>query len=74
MFSGNQTGIKSYEYVCRVHAPLIIPTMEIAIEIMAISVLIAKVICAFNLQTVAERTKCNDSAKRETQELAISPM
>jgi hypothetical protein len=26
------------------------------------------------LQTTAERMKCNDSAKRETQELAISPM
>jgi hypothetical protein len=48
--------------------------MEIAIEIMAITVLIAEVICAFNLQTMAERTKCNDSAKRETKELAISPM
>jgi hypothetical protein len=48
--------------------------MEIAIEIMAITVLIAEVICAFNLQTMTERTKCNDSAKRETKELAISPM
>jgi hypothetical protein len=48
--------------------------MEIAIEIMAITMLIAEVICAFNLQTMAERMKCNDSAKRETQELAISPM
>jgi hypothetical protein len=48
--------------------------MEIAIEIMAITVLIAEVIFAFNLQTMAERMKCNNSAKRETQELAISPM
>jgi hypothetical protein len=48
--------------------------MEIAIEIMAITMLIAEVICAFNLQTMAETTKCNDSTKRETQELAISPM
>jgi len=48
--------------------------MEIAIEIMVITVLIAEVICAFNLQTMAERMKCNDSAKTETQELAISPM
>jgi hypothetical protein len=48
--------------------------MEIAIEIMAITVLIAEVICAFNLQTMAERTKCNDSAKTETQELVISPI
>jgi hypothetical protein len=48
--------------------------MEIAIEIIAITVLIAEVICAFNLQTMAERMKCNDSAKKETQELAISPM
>jgi uncharacterized membrane protein len=48
--------------------------MEIVIEIMAITVLIAEVICAFYLQTMAERMKCNDSAKRETQELAISPI
>jgi hypothetical protein len=48
--------------------------MEITIEIMAITVLIAEVICTFNLQTIADRIKCNDSAKRETQELAISPM
>jgi histone H3/H4 len=48
--------------------------MEITIEIMAITVLIAEVICAFNLQTIADTIKCNDSAKRETQELAISPM
>jgi hypothetical protein len=48
--------------------------MEITIEIMTITVLIAEVICAFNLQTIADRIKCNDSAKRETQELAISPM
>jgi hypothetical protein len=48
--------------------------MEITIEIMAITVLIAEVIRAFNLQTMAERTKCNDSAKRKTQELAISPI
>jgi hypothetical protein len=48
--------------------------MKIAIEIMAITVLIAEVICAFNLQTMFERMKCNDSTKRETQELAISPM
>jgi hypothetical protein len=48
--------------------------MKIAIENMAITVLIAEVICAFNLQTVAKRMKCNDSTKRETQELAISPM
>jgi hypothetical protein len=48
--------------------------MEIAIEIMAITMLIAEVICAFNLQLKVERIKCNDSAKTETQELAISPM
>jgi hypothetical protein len=48
--------------------------MEIAIEIIAITVLIAEVICAFNLQTMFERIKCNDSAKKETQELGISPM
>jgi hypothetical protein len=47
--------------------------MDIAIEIMAITLLITEPICAFNLQTMAERTKCNDSAKRETQELAFSP-
>jgi hypothetical protein len=41
---------------------------------MAITVLIAEVICAFNLQTMAERMKCNDSTKRETQEKNISPM
>jgi hypothetical protein len=47
---------------------------------MAITVLIAEVICAFNLQTIGEKTKTigekaksKDSAKRETQELAISP-
>jgi hypothetical protein len=57
-----------------VDALLIIPTMEIAIEIMAITVLIAEVIRAFNLQTMADRTECNDNTKRETQELAISPM
>jgi hypothetical protein len=44
------------------------------IEIMAITVLIVEVICAFNFQIMAERTICNDSAKRETQELAISPL
>jgi hypothetical protein len=44
--------------------------MEIAIEIMAITMLIVEVVCAFNLQTMTERIKCNDSAKRETQELA----
>ena len=48
--------------------------MEIKIEIMAITVLIVEVIHAFNLQTMTDRTKCNDSAKRETQELVISPM
>jgi hypothetical protein len=48
--------------------------MEIVIEIMAITMLIVEVICAFNLRTMAERIKCNDSAKRETQELAISPI
>jgi hypothetical protein len=48
--------------------------MEIAIEIMAITVLIAEAICAFNLQPMADKTECNDSTKRETQELAISPM
>jgi hypothetical protein len=48
--------------------------METAIEIMAITLLIAKVICAFNLQTMVEKMKCNDSAKRETQELATSPI
>jgi hypothetical protein len=44
--------------------------MEIAIEIMAITVLIAEVICAFNYQIRIERIRCNDSAKTETQELA----
>jgi hypothetical protein len=44
------------------------------IEIIAITVLIAEVIYAFNFQIMAERTICNDNAKRETQELAISPM
>jgi hypothetical protein len=44
--------------------------MEIAIEIMAITVLIAEVICAFNFQLKVERIRCNDSAKTETQELA----
>jgi hypothetical protein len=58
----------------RVDAPFIIPTMEIAIEIMAITVLIAEVIRAFNLQSMANRTECNDSTKRETQELAVSPI
>jgi uncharacterized membrane protein len=48
--------------------------MEIVIEIMAITVLIVEVIFAFNLQTMAERTKCNDNTKRETQELATSPI
>jgi hypothetical protein len=48
--------------------------MEIAIEIMAITMLIPEVINAFNLQTMAERTTRNDSAKRETQKLAISRM
>jgi hypothetical protein len=48
--------------------------MEIAIEIMTITMLIVEVICAFNLQTMVERIKCNDSAKRETQELVISPI
>jgi uncharacterized membrane protein len=48
--------------------------MKITIEIMAITLLIVEVICAFNLQSMAERTKCNDSAKRETQALAISQM
>ena len=70
-----QIGIESHEYVCRVHALLlIIPAMEIATEIMAITVLIAEPICAFNLQIMAERTTCNDNAKGETQELAFSPM
>jgi hypothetical protein len=50
--------------------------MEIAIEIiMAITLLIAEVICAFNFQPMADRTKCNDNAKTETKEgLAISPL
>jgi hypothetical protein len=48
--------------------------MEIAIEIMAITMLIAEVICAFNYQIRIERIRCNDSAKTETQELAISTM
>ena len=49
--------------------------MEIAIEIMAITVLIAEVICAFNLQTIGEKMKSKDSAKTETQEgLAIIPL
>jgi hypothetical protein len=49
--------------------------MEIEIKIMAITMLIAEMICAFNLQIMAKRTKCNDSAKTETQEgLAISPL
>jgi hypothetical protein len=51
-----------------------IANMEIAIQIMAITMLIVEVICAFHLQTMAERMKCNDSAKRETQELGMSPM
>jgi hypothetical protein len=46
--------------------------MEIVIEIMAITVLIVEVICAFNLRTMAKRIKCNDSTKRKTQELATS--
>jgi tetrahydromethanopterin S-methyltransferase subunit D len=50
--------------------------MEIAIKIiMAITLLIAEVIYAFNFQSTAKRTKCNDNAKTETQEgLAISPL
>jgi hypothetical protein len=48
--------------------------MEIAIEVTAITMLIAEVIYAFNMQTMADRTRYNDSAKRETQELAISPI
>jgi hypothetical protein len=46
--------------------------MEIAIEIMAITVCIAEVICAFNLQPMADRMKCNDNAKIKTEELGIS--
>jgi hypothetical protein len=53
---------------------LLIPTMEIAIKIMAITVLTAEVICAFNLQTMVDRMKCNDNTKIETEELGISPM
>jgi hypothetical protein len=48
--------------------------MEIIIEIMAITMLIVEMICAFNLQFRVERMKYNDSAKRETQELATSPI